>query len=349
MELTDTIQTSRAVSADGRGLLNYLFTAANQYETSPDRQIYEGIKSAFHSISDGYDFTITAAPDNRLNLSFRHETEPWIPATDCGLGLQDLLVLLYFVINPKYDILLVEEPESHLHPAMQRKLLRFCKNEREKQFVFSTHSSVFLNLTLVDTILHTEMTPKGIQISNDTSRAAVLDGLGYSVTDNLVSDLIILVEGPKDKPVIEEFLQKIGLYSSYSIKVWPVGGDIMDQSDLSVFAEKYKIVALIDQDPGSKKVRDRFISNCNDLGVEVVRLKRRAIENYFTVSALRSVFKGQIPQELTSIDPNTTLEDQIGMNVKNNNYKIAKAMDLHDIQGTDLMTFFEMVERKLRE
>ena len=123
----------------------------------------------------------------------------------------------------------------------------------------------------------------------------------------------------------------------------------MDQCDLTVFAEKYKIVALIDRDPGSKKVRDSFIKNCTDLGIEVYQLERRSIENYFTVAALRTVFKGQIPLDIAEIDPDTVLEEQIGMNVKKNNYKIAKAMELRDIENTDLSTFFKMVVRKLQE
>ncbi|RYF94254.1 MAG: ATP-binding protein, partial [Chitinophagaceae bacterium] len=84
----------------------------------------------------------------------------WVDAENCGLGLQDLLIMLYFVVEPTNDTVLVEEPESHLHPEMQRKLLNICKERKEKQFVFSTHSSVFLDLTLADTILHTEMTDR---------------------------------------------------------------------------------------------------------------------------------------------------------------------------------------------
>lgn len=348
LQLISPIQTDVEVQPDGQGLLNFLFRAANQFEDSVNRKIYDEIKQAFKIISDGYEFIITAEHNNSLKLSFRSGSDRWISASDCGLGLQDLLVLLFFVTSPDFDILLVEEPESHLHPAMQRKLLHFCKERKNKQFFFSTHSSVFLDLTLVDTILHTEMTDHGIEVSNDTSRAAVLDSLGYSVTDNLVSDLIILVEGPSDKPVLEEFLRQMGLYASYSIKVWPLGGDIMNQCDLSVFAEKYKIIALIDKDPGSASIRRKFKHNCELLSIEVQQLERRAIENYFTVDALRSVFEGQIPPSLTKINPDETLESQIGMNVKKKNQKIARAMTLQHIQDTDLYRFLQRVGDKLR-
>jgi predicted ATP-dependent endonuclease of OLD family len=347
LELQNSIQTSASVLPHGEGLLNFLFRAFNQQEKASDYKMYEKIRTAFQSISDGYDFKITVGTQNDVNLNFRRDNSEWFSAHDCGLGLQDLLILLYFIVSPDYNILLIEEPESHLHPAMQRKLLEFCKKAKNKQFFFSTHSSVFLDLTLVDTILHTEMTEEGIEVSNDTSRAAVLDSLGYSITDNLVSDLIILVEGPKDKPVIEEFLQKMGLYSSYSIKIWPLGGDIMDQLDLTVFSEKYKIIALIDTDPKSRKVRSRFKTNCRTLKVDVHQLKYRAIENYFTLDALRGVFGNQVPKHLTTIETDELLEKQIGFNVKMKNYNIAKLMTVEDIKNTDLYGFLEKVRKKL--
>jgi hypothetical protein len=81
-------------------------------------------------------------------------------------------------------------------------------------------------------------------VSDKTSKASMLDDLGYSVADNLVSDLVILVEGPKDRPIIEEFQLKIPTANSYNIKIWPLGGDIMDQVDLSVIVENRKAIAL---------------------------------------------------------------------------------------------------------
>ena len=69
----------------------------------------------------------------------------------------------------------------------------------------------------------------------------------------------------------------------------------MAQVNLSVILEKRAAVALADRDPGSAKIRSKFKSNCDKLGIKVHILKRYALENYFTVDALRGVFRGQIP------------------------------------------------------
>lgn len=122
--------------------------------------------------------------------------KPWIDAVDCGLGLQDLLIILYFSIHPDFDVVLVEEPESHLHPELQKKLLIYLKEDSKKQFFISTHSNIFLNNALVDRVFFTYY-EGSVKVTDATSRSSILNNLGYSVSDNLMSDLVILVEGPK--------------------------------------------------------------------------------------------------------------------------------------------------------
>jgi len=149
--------------------------------------------------------------------------------------------------------------------------------------------------------------------------------------------------------VLEEFFQKMGLFDRSNIKVWPLGGDIMDQLDLSVFQESHKLIALIDGDPGSSAVRKRFLKKCEELKIPVMRLKRYSMESYFSFSAIASVMKGQMPAGITELDPNKSVSDQLGFEVKNNGGKIAKEMKLDDIKGTDLEEFFQQVEKLTTE
>jgi energy-coupling factor transporter ATP-binding protein EcfA2 len=337
LDLSVDIGTGQRPEPRGSGILNYLFFAKNQPLENTDNRIYQKVCSEFTEISSGYRLEIFPNANNRINLSFAYRNQSWIAAEYCGLGLQDLLVILIFAILPSHQVVLIEEPESHLHPEMQRKLLSFLTRESDKQYFLTTHSNVFLDNALVDRVFFTRFT-SSIEIDDVTSRASILDDLGYSVADNLVTDLVILVEGPTDIPILEEFLKKIDIYPKYDIKMWPLGGDIMDQVDLTVFAQNYSIVALIDSDPKSAPVRARFERKCRDLGIEVHRLERYAIENYFTLRVLRSVFGSQIPQ-LKEIDPKQKLEDQIGINVKNNNRRLAREMMLEEIEGTDLRQF----------
>ncbi len=343
LELQKELNTSEAIGSEGKGILNFLFFAKNQEENTPNKDLYYKIGDAFRNISSGFSFDVFLRSANNLVLRFKHKDSDWINSVDCGLGLQDLLVMLYFAIEPKFEILLIEEPENHMHPEMQKKLLAFLKEQASKQFFLSTHSSIFVNSAFVDKVFFTFFSDS-VQVDDATSVASILNDIGYSVTDNLVSDLIVLVEGPSDKPVLEEFMIKMGFWGKYDIKIWPLGGDIMDQLDLGVFAEKYRLVALVDNDPGSDRTRRKFNENCIKLGIEVHRLERYSLENYFTVEAINHALGSQIPTTLTAIDPSKKLEGQIGLNPKKNNRKIANAMALEDIKDTDLYTFLSEIE-----
>lgn len=73
------------------------------------------------------------------------------------------------------------------------------------------------------------------------------------------------------------------------------------------------------------------------------------MENYFSIAGIASVMKGQMPSDITELDPTKRVSDQLGFEVKQNSGKIAKAMKLEDIKGTDLERFLRQVASILAE
>ncbi|WP_176544499.1 ATP-dependent nuclease [Priestia megaterium] len=327
----------------GKHVLDNLFHYATQLPDSSLSEQYELIKEQFKEISNGLDFSIQKDNQNNLNLYFTNPAGGWVTADKCGLGLQDLLIILFFANSPSYNGILIDEIEAHLHPDMQRRLLSTLKEKTDKQYFITTHSNIFLDNNFVDKVFHVSFN-NNINIKDATSKSEILNDLGFSVTDNLTSDLIILTEGPTDKGVLDEFLLKMGLLNKFNIKIWPLGGDIMAQLDLSTFRDTYNIIALIDNDPGSRSIRNKFKTNCEKHNIRVHQLKRYAIENYFSVDALRYALGSQIKEDLTCIDPGVKLEHQIGLDPKKKNKKIASAMSLDEIKDTDLYEFLVQVK-----
>lgn len=337
------IAHSDEVAFSSNHFLSTLFNAKNQLEGSLLRSCYDNIKYNFTEITGGYDFNIAIENSNKdVKLYFSHLQNEWRGADDYGLGLYEALNVVSNIELTDAEILLLEEPENHLHPEIQRRLFYYINQKEDKQFFITTHSNIFLDITLAERIFHTVYDEK-ITVRDDTNKAQVLQDIGYSVSDNLIADIVILTEGPTDKPILEEYFAKLGLKGKYNIRIWALGGDIMDKQDLSVFSDVYKVFAVIDRDPKSKRVRDKFMKMCEDLEIDVRKLERYAIENYFTVRALREVFKGQIPEEVVTVDPDRKLEDQIGLSCKNNNRKLAKEMTLDELSGTDLYDFLNQI------
>ena len=345
LETTKNIDLQQTVSPTGEGLINRLFFLKSQFIESPEFKTYEKISKAFNKIT-GYNFNLTPNTSNQLALFFENEKKKWISADACGMGLSDVLVITSFALDFDYTFLLIEEPESHLHPEMQKRLLSFLKAIKSRQFLLSTHSSIFLDPYTVDKIYYCNFN-NGVELTDETSKSEILYNLGYSVSDNFVSDVIVLTEGPSDIPIITTICQWMGFGDKFNIKYWPLGGDIMSELDLSVFAEKNKVIALIDNDPGSGVIRTRFATNCKEHQIWCLRLERYSIENYFTLDALKKYYQKEFPKKLTEIIYDQSVDVQMGFvkngqktrTVKSHNHQIIKLMTLSDIENTDLYAF----------
>lgn len=345
-----TVQTDEQVQPDGTGLTNRLFHLKNQDISSPEYIIYKKILSSFEEITN-HTYRIVTTGTNQIEISFKNPKSDWARADSCGMGLSDVLVIICHAIDSEFNFILIEEPESHLHPELQKNLLTFIKKIRNKQFLMSTHSSLFLNPFIADRIFFSHITDQVI-ISDETHKSEILQNLGYSVTDNIVSDVIVLTEGPTDIPVLMRILQLNNVLEKFNIKFWPLGGDIMAQLNLDVFAERNNVLAIIDSDPKSSPIRTRFMRNCKDKGIKCIRLKRYAIENYFSIDAIKLALKEDFPKHLKEISPEVKLDEQLGfikngkttkISIKAKSAEIVKYMTLEDFKDTDLQIFVNEV------
>ncbi|MCF5652394.1 AAA family ATPase [Pseudomonas syringae] len=107
------------------------------------------------------------------------------------------------------QICVIEEPEVHLHPTLQRlMMIRVSEIVKRKnlQLFISTHSSVLLdvsNWAVPDTRL---FEVNGYALTELTSPARALVGLGIKPSDVFQANGVIWIEGPSDRIYILKWL-----------------------------------------------------------------------------------------------------------------------------------------------
>jgi len=344
------IDLAEKVSPNGDGILNKLFFLKNQDLESDEYKTYLNIYNTFNHVTR-LKFNVVPGINNEIILKFSTDNKEWISADSSGLGLSDVLVIISFIFITESNFIFIEEPENHLHAEYQKNLLLFLKKIKGKQFFLSTHSAIFLDVYSVDKIFYCK-NENEIMISDQTSKSEIINSLGYSVSENLVSDVIILTEGPTDIPVIKKILEWLDTFDMYNIKFWPLGGDIMAELDLTVFSERKNVFALIDNDPGSSVQRTRFEKKCREINLPCCRLSKYSIENYFTIDSLKQVFPDQVPSSITTLTPDENVDTQIGFkekgrSIKGFNYKIISNMTIEDLEETDLLEFIISIKKFL--
>lgn len=348
LESETEIKLDQKVTSAGSGILNRLFLMKNQDLDSELHKKFKKISDAFKEITE-HKFNIIANNENKIRLFFKgRNNEKWILSKDCGAGLSEILVMLALIIDFKYTFICIEEPENHLHPEIQKRFLTYIRKFKSKQFMISTHSNVFLDIANIDKIFYVKF-KENISVSDETSRSKIIHELGYPIENNLVADVIVLTEGPTDIPIISTICEWIGINDKYNIKFWPMGGDIMASLDLSIFAEKNNVIALIDSDPGSQVVRTRFMRNCKKNNIICHMLKRYSIENYLTLESIKKCFDNKILDNINELDNNMNIDEQLGLKKKNKtikikNSQIISAMKLEDVKETDLYDFCEQIK-----
>ncbi|MGB3509819.1 MAG: AAA family ATPase [Microcoleaceae cyanobacterium] len=147
---------------------------------------------------------------------------------DCGTGVSQILAILYVVIKasePK--IIIIDEPQSFLHPNLIRKLIDIFKEFSHHQYFIATHSPTVISAANPQTILQLsysdgETKTKIIDSKETIQLRSLLKELGVSLSDVFGADAILWVEGPTEEMCFPLILQKFGSHLIRGMQIMAV-------------------------------------------------------------------------------------------------------------------------------
>jgi energy-coupling factor transporter ATP-binding protein EcfA2 len=266
---------------------------------------------------------------------------------ELGSGISQFIMALGNAATAKPTLILVDEPETNLHPALQIDFLLTLAQHASVGCLFSTHS-VGLARSVAQPIYSLRKGKNGPTLrlfETTSSYTEFLGELSFSTFKDMGCDRILLVEGVNDVKTAQQLLRLFG--KEHSTVILPLGGDQLVRGDRDFELQELsrlsnRIYALVDSERHSEdappaKRRLQFQESCKKLGFVTCITRRRAIENYFPQHAVQAAL-GSSREALTSYG---RLDEHPNGWRKSENWKIAHYMGKADLASTDVGTFLE--------
>jgi predicted ATPase len=147
-----------------------------------------------------------------------------IPLNQCGSGVAQVLAILYVVLVSEHSqTIIVDEPQSFLHPGAVRKLIEVLKRFPKHQYIFATHSPTVITASDPATIamVHTEggSSLRSINPTDSKDLQGYLSEIGARLSDVFGADSILWVEGQTEEECFPLILRKIAHRSLMGIAI----------------------------------------------------------------------------------------------------------------------------------
>ena len=273
-----------------------------------------------------------------LQLIIKQQTGMIIPITSNGLGYNNLIFISLLLAKMQVDsdgkylgsnakvfpILLIEEPEAHLHPTMQFQFLKFLKDnlkdKKVRQVFVTSHSTHITSSAQLDDLICLYRDDSGTRVAypgkvffdikseneeekfneNNESKKYVQRFLDATKSNMLFAEKIIFVEGMAEQLLIPIFAQYLGKnLEEKHVSVINVGGRyfhhflyLFDSTKNNTINRK--VACITDLDPMSQKKDEKNNKNFKKCYPYEYDLEKE-VYNYIKNTSLQTYENNQHP------------------------------------------------------
>jgi energy-coupling factor transporter ATP-binding protein EcfA2 len=268
---------------------------------------------------------------------------------EMGSGISQFIMALGNAATSAPSLILIDEPETNLHPALQIDFLLTLAQYASVGCLFSTHS-VGLARSVSNSIFTIQRSERGPIVrpfEATPSYTEFLGELSFSTFKDMGCDRILLVEGVNDVKTVQQLLRLFG--KEHTTVILPLGGDQLVTGGREVELQELKrlsnnILALVDSErpdeaaPAAER-RLLFEQVCKRVGFDVCLTQRRALENYLPDYAVKAAFGPSFAE----LQPYERLADHQNGWSKANSWRIAHHVRKNDLLQTDVGVFLDRI------
>jgi len=214
------------------------YTSLFNYPSNLDR-FKEHLKIHFPRIS-----ATKNAMDIRYENEGLYEGDRRVTIDHLGSGFRRIFTMLLYIFHPQYSLVLISEPETHLHPAMIKKLFWALQNSDFGQIIFSTHSPLFITPISLAKVVRVAKNEKNLTTAFSIDHQKynyqrLIQELNADNLEMFFTDKVILVEGVSDRLLIRGLIDKF-YKGSKDVKVIQTDG----KGNMKLYLELLKIFKI---------------------------------------------------------------------------------------------------------